>query len=191
MPEQDHEPPKRIRVTGLQEAQLPALVRIEQVCAAMYAEAGVEIAPRDDAAIARLRLDHDVHVAEADHEVAGYVAWADRAPGVAELDLLLVSPRYQRFGLGTRLLREMADKARGFGLAVAVVRCWRKATWAHAFLLAQGFAPADGTLPDKVQGWLDEQQAGGSPLESGQIALWRKIEGLGVRQLPGVPLPPP
>ena len=152
-------PPKKIRVTKLQEAQLLDLQAIEARCAAMFYEAGLgeeQIHPRAENEIARLTRDHDLLVAEADHQPAGYLAWADQAPGVAWLPILMVAPDYQRFGIGTRLLRELGERAHGLGLEQVVTPCWDAAPWAIKFLAVRGFelieSPAQ--LPQKLREWV-------------------------------------
>jgi len=74
--------PKRIRLSRLQESQVEALVQVEQACSAMYHDIGfdaAEVPVRTFADIAHLPRYHNVYVAEADHEVAGYVAWRDES----------------------------------------------------------------------------------------------------------------
>src|SRR5262245_51838660 len=129
-------PPKKIRVTGLQEAQLSALATIDEACARMFLDIGIEAPrtmPRSEGEIARLARTHDVMVAEADHEPAGYLVWADEEPGVAWLPILIVAPSYQRFGIATRLLRELGEKAGSLGIDTVVTPVWSRAPWALAF----------------------------------------------------------
>ena len=42
--DRDRTPPKRVRLTGLQEAQLPELLRVEAQCAAIYHAIGFDAA---------------------------------------------------------------------------------------------------------------------------------------------------
>ncbi|WP_437916814.1 GNAT family N-acetyltransferase [Sorangium sp. So ce302] len=173
--------PKRIRVTGLQEAQLPALVALEQACTATHREAGAgvgvsEIEARTLADLAALTRRHDVRVAEADDEVAGYLAWRDEAPGVAVLEELSVHPDHQRCGIGTRLLADLQDRARELGMDQIVVRSREKASWAQAFYEKKGFEPLGEGAPAKVRAWWSEQEASGSPpARAGEVILWAAI----------------
>lgn len=173
------EPPQRVRLTGLQEAQLHDLCEVERAGAAMYYEIGfdgAEVPLRSQLEIAKLTRDHDVIVVEADHVVAGYLAWRDESPGVAYLADLWIHPDFQRFGLGTRLVDQMFAAARGAGLKVAVVRCWERATWASSFYAKRGFVPIEGELPAALSAWLDERSAIGRPLtRPGEILLWTAV----------------
>ncbi len=190
MSEEERRPPERIRVTKLQEAQLADLTRIEHQVAAMYLEAGFEadaIAPRSDIAIAKLTRTHDVLVAEADHHVAGYMFWADQAPGVAMLSALMVAPDFHRFGIATRMLREIGEVASRHGIDTVVTPCWDRASWAMAFLAVRGFQLLDGgdLLPPKLTQWL-EKRPDDATVE-GQRLWWAKTDGLGT--VPGLPRP--
>ena len=189
MSEEERRPPERIRVTKLQEAQLADLTRIEHEVAAMYVEAGFDaepVAPRSDIAIAKLTRSHDVLVAEADHTVAGYMFWADQAPGIAFLTALLVAPDSHRFGIGTRMLREIGEIASNHGIDTVVTPCWDRATWAMAFLAVRGFQKLDeGELPAKLAQWRDKQPDDALP--EGQTFWWAKTDGLGT--VPGLPRP--
>ncbi|WP_437971586.1 GNAT family N-acetyltransferase [Sorangium sp. So ce260] len=171
--------PKRIRVTGLQEAQLPALVAAEQACTARYQEIGAdaaEVPARALPDIIALTRQHDVRVAEADDEVAGYLAWRDEAPGVAYLEQLVVHPDHQRRGIATRLLAELVERARELGMEQIVLRSREKASWAQAFCRKTGFAPLGDDAPAKVRAWRSEQEASGKPLtRSGEVVLWAAI----------------
>ena len=134
--------PKKIRVTKLQEAQLIDFQTVEALCAEMFYAVGygdTEIRPRNEHELARLTKNHDILVAEADHEPVGFLVWADQAPGVAWLPTLEVAPAYQRFGIGTRLLRDLGEQAHGLGIEVVVTPCWERAAWAMAFLGVRGF----------------------------------------------------
>lgn len=171
--------PKRIRVTGLQEAQLPALVAMEQACTAMYHEIGVdaaEVPARTLSDIIALTRQHDVRVAEADEEVAGYLAWRDEAPGVAYVEELSVHPEHQRRGIATRLIAELEERARELGMEQIVLRSWERASWAQAFYKKAGFAPLGEDAPAKVRAWRSEQEAAERPLtRSGEVVLWAAI----------------
>ncbi|WP_434048015.1 MULTISPECIES: GNAT family N-acetyltransferase [Sorangium] len=175
----DRTAPKRIRVTGLQEAQLPTLVALEQACTAMYQESGFDAADvpaRALAEIIALTRRHEVRVAEADDEVAGYLAWRDEAPGVAYLEELSVHPDHQRRGIATRLLEELLERARELGMEQVVLRSRAKAIWAQAFFRKAGFAPLGDDAPEKVRAWRSEQEASGEPLvRDGEVVLWATI----------------
>lgn len=171
-------PPNRIRISGLQEVQLEALVQLEQVCSAMYHELGfdaAEVPPRTLADLAHLPRHHNVFVAEADYVVAGYLAWRDESPGVAYLEELSVHPDFQRFGVGTKLLQRFEEDAVGRGLHHVVARMYEKATWAKAFYAHHGFAVLSDEAPAKVLGWRDER-SGGRPLtRPGEVVIWKSL----------------
>ncbi|XYI03116.1 GNAT family N-acetyltransferase [Sorangium sp. So ce1128] len=171
--------PKRLRVTGLQEAQLQALVALEQACTAMYHERGfdaAEVPARAVSDIIALTRQHDVRVAEADGEVAGYMAWRDEAPGVAYLEELSVHPDHQRRGIATRLLEELHERARELGMEQVVVRSRENASWAQAFFKKAGFAALGDHAPEKVRAWRGEQEASGRPLtRPGEVVLWAAV----------------
>ncbi len=175
----DRSPPARIRITGLQEAQLPDLLELERACCQMYYDIGfdaAEVPARTTADFAALPRDHDVRVAEADHVVAGYMAWRDESPGVAYLADISVHPDHQRFGVGTRLLEAFWEGARDVGLEVAVVRVWQRATWATAFYAKAGFTPLSADVPAKVLRWREEREASGRPLtRPGEQVLWARV----------------
>lgn len=175
----DRSPPSRIRLTGLQEGQLAALVELDAACSAMYYEAGfdgAEVPLRSQAEFAMLGRANSVKVAEADHLVAGFLAWHDEAPGVAYLADIQVHPEYQRFGIASTLLEVMRDEARSHRLEQVVVRCWEKASWALTFYKRQRFQPIDATAPAKVQAWREEQLASGRPItRPGELVLWSPI----------------
>jgi amino-acid N-acetyltransferase len=196
MPDEERTPPAKIRVTGLQEAQLDSLQRIEQACAAMHYEVGLtpeQVSPLGFTEIATLFRSHDLYVAEADYQVAGYLAWRDEPPKVGYLAILNVAPEYQRFGVATRLLREMGASCREKGIAHVVARCWQSATWAAAFFAVAGFRPLDGAdePPAPVQDWRKRAAGSGQLDVPGQRVLWRSVEELGVQVLPGIPKPEP
>jgi GNAT superfamily N-acetyltransferase len=172
--------PARIRVTtGLQEAHLADLVRLDEACAAMYHEVGfdaAEVPLRAQADFVALARHNSVRVAEVENQVAGFLAWHDESPGVAYLVDVQVHPDYQRFGVAAALLDALREEARSLKLEQVVVRAWEKATWAMAFYRRQRFMPIDATAPAKVQGWKDERLATGKPLtRPGEVALWSPI----------------
>ncbi|AUX22756.1 amino-acid acetyltransferase [Sorangium cellulosum] len=171
--------PQRIRMTGLQEAQLPALVALEQACTAMYHDIGfdaAEVPARTLSDLVALTRQHDVRVAEVDHEVVGYLAWRDEAPGVAYLEELSVHPDHQRRGIATRLIEELRERARELGMQQIVLRSWERASWAQAFYRKAGFARLGDDAPAEVRAWRSERDASGRPLtRPGEVILWATI----------------
>ncbi len=174
----DRKPPQRIRITRLQETQVNDLVELEKACTAMYYELGfdaVEVPPRSWNDLANLPRHHNVFVAEADHEVVGYLAWRDESPGVAYLEEISVHPRYHRFGVGTRLLQTLEEDALRVGLHDVVARTFEKATWAQAFYAHHGFTQLGDQASRKVLGWREER-AGGHPLtRPGEVLIWKSF----------------
>jgi amino-acid N-acetyltransferase len=172
-------PPQRIRVTGLQEAQLEALVELERACTEMYYDIGfdgAEVPARGLSDIVGLTRDHEVKVAEADHVVAGYMAFRDESPGVAYLEEISVHPEYQRFGVGARLLEALWEGARESHLGHVVCRAWEKAAWAMAFYEKAGFKRLGDDAPSKVLRWRDERAESGRPLtRPGEVVLWAAV----------------
>ena len=184
-PNDDRKPPEKIRITKLQEAQVQELGKIEAGVADMFQAIGVSQEPRSDMQIVQLTRRHDVLVAEADDHVAGYLAWADEAPGIAHLVLLMVAPDFQRFGIGTRLLRALGESASSHGIETVVTPVWEKATWSMAFLGVRGFSPLNGAPPEKLTMWREEREP--EVVQSGQRLWWSKTDGLGT--IPGLPRP--
>ena len=186
-------PPVRVRITGLQEAQLPLLVQLEQRTAELRTEGGVSedlARPFDDRAILSMLRTHDLRVLEADHEPSGYLAWHDEAPGVAIVDRLLVEPSLQRYGLGTRLLREVGEKASAHGIEVAVIVVPAGDAPAALFLGKRGFtdrAPEPDRAPAALVEWLAGRLEAVAP--SGTTLWWGRTDGLGT--IPGLPPPVP
>jgi GNAT superfamily N-acetyltransferase len=183
----ERKPPKKIRVTKLQEAQVLDLTRIDADVAALFHEIGLtEVSARNDIDFARLTRNHDVLVAEADETPAGFLIWADQPPGVAWLPTLEVDPMHQRMGIGTRMLREIGEVALGHGIEYVVSPCWTKAPWAMSFLAVRGFQQLEGgtPTPDKLNAWLELRQEEAVP---GQSLWWSKTDGLGT--IPGLPRP--
>jgi amino-acid N-acetyltransferase len=174
----DRTPPKRIRVTRLQETHLEALAALEQACTAMYHESGfdtAEVPARSVQDLARLPRDHNVFVAEADHEVAGYMAWRDESPGVAYLEEISVHPQYQRFGVGSRLLQALEEDALRVGLSDILGKTWEKAAWAQKFYAHHGFSRVDETASARVLGW-QEERSGGRPITlPGAVLIWKPL----------------
>lgn len=175
----NREAPQRVRLSGLQEAQIGPLTEIERRCAAMHYELGfdgAEVPPRSALELAGLPRAHDVYVAEADHVVAGYLAWRDEPPGVAYIAELMVDPDYQRFGIATRLVERMFEAARENGLRVAMVRRFERAPWAVGFYARLGFLAVDEQAEPAARAWLEEQVAIGRPVtRPGEDVLWAPI----------------
>lgn len=174
----DRPPPKRVRLTGLQEAQLGELLQVEAKCAAMYHAKGfdaAEVPVRTARDLADLVRHHSVHVAEADHVPVALMAWRDESPGVAYLADLQVHPDYQRFGIGTKLLTLLNTEARAHGFDQIIVRCWEKATWATAFYRRHGFAPLGDVVPDKVATWKQDRAEGRPIVRPGEVLLWAAV----------------
>jgi amino-acid N-acetyltransferase len=185
MSSEERERPRRIRVTGLQEAQLPDLAEVERGATAMYYDAGfdgAEVPVRSMADIVSLTRDHEVLVAEADRVVAGYLAWRDEAPGVAYLEEISVGPEHQRVGVGAALLDELCRHAQAIRVRTesgpkaiehVVARCWRRATWAMAFYARAGFRELGPDAPTEVRAWYDDRAAVGRPVtRPGEVVLW-------------------
>jgi len=174
----DRTPPKRIRVTRLQETHLDALVELEQACTAMYHEIGfdtAEVPPRSLQDLTRLPRDHNVFVAEADGEVAGYLAWRDESPGVAYLEEISVHPQYQRFGVGSRLLQAFEEDVLRVGLHDLVAKTWEKATWAQKFYAHHGFQRLGDEASAKVLAWREERSSGRPLTRPGAVVIWKAV----------------
>lgn len=174
----DRTPPKRVRLTGLQEAQVPELLKVDAQCAAMYHALGFDAAGvpvRTAADLAGLVRHHSVHVAEADHVPAALMAWRDESPGVAYLADLQVHPDYQRFGIASKLFELLETEARAHHFEHIVVRCWEKATWALAFYRSHGFAPLGDDAPAKVATWKHDRSQGHPIVRPGEVLLWAAV----------------
>ncbi len=174
----DRTPPKRVRLTGLQEAQLGELLQVEAKCAAMYHAVGfdaAEVPVRTAAELAGLVRHHSVHVAEADHVPVALMAWRDESPGVAYLADLQVHPDYQRFGIATKLLDLLDTEARAHGFDQIIVRCWEKATWAVAFYRRRGFVPLGDDAPAKLLAWKRDRSEGRPIVRPGEVLLWAVV----------------
>lgn len=178
-------PPKRVRLTGLQEAQVPELLQVEAQCAAMYHAIGfdaAEVPVRSAADLAALVRHHSVHVAEADHVPAALLAWRDESPGVAYLADLQVHPDYQRFGIASKLFDLLETEVRAHGFEHIVVRCWEKATWALAFYRSRGFVPLEGDAPTKVAAWKRDRSQGAPIVRPGEVLLWGKVSAAPIEE---------
>jgi len=131
-----------------------------------------EVPARTWSDLARLPSDHDVYVAEADHVVAGYVAWRDESPGVAYVEELSVHPEFHRLGIATTLLERVVERARDVGLPYLVLRAWAKADWAQAFYAKRGFKTLSSDAPERVKAWRDERGAVKPIARAGELVLW-------------------
>ncbi len=177
----DRTPPDRVRISRLQEVQLPEIEKVDRACAAMYHAVGfdaAEVPVRSYADLFRLTHDHNVFVVEADWHPAGYAAWRDEEPGVAYVEEINVHPDVQRFGLGAKLLQAIRDDARKAGIKHIVLRAWIKASWAMAFYRKQGFVEVDGivTLPTDVMGWVTAKKESGRPVvRPGEVILFGEV----------------
>jgi GNAT superfamily N-acetyltransferase len=173
----DRPRPTRIRLTGLQEGQLADLVKVDAACAAMFHGIGFDhVRARSESEIVTLTTNHNVHVVEADHVPAGFLAWRDESPGIAYLAHIAVHPDYQRFGIGSKLLQALRDEARTLRLPYIIVRAWERAPWTMAFYRLHGFGPIGAGAPAHVLGWRDEHTADGKPLtQPGEIVLWTDV----------------
>jgi len=174
----DRTPPQRIRITKLQESQVEDLVQLEHACAAMYYELGfdaAEVPTRTYVDISHLPRHHNVFVAEADHEVAGYLAWRDESPGVAYLEELSVHPRFHRFGVGTQLLQAMEEDALRCNLHDVVARMFEKAAWAKAFYTHHGFQTLGEQASHRVLSWKEERSSGRPLTRPGEVVMWKSL----------------
>lgn len=174
----DRTPPKKIRISGLQDVHITDLKKIDQVTSEAYWAVGfdaAEVPVRTTQDFYAMPKYHAVRVAEADYVVAGFAAWRDEAPGVVYLEQISVHPDYQRFGVATKLMQRLYEETReGFG--EVVLRMWSKAVWARAFYAKLGFQEIDDAAPPKVRAWLDDKTDGGRPfLRPGEVALWATI----------------
>ncbi len=165
-------PPNRIRITRMSEGQLADVVRIEASAKEDFQRHKISVPVRELAEIVSMTRDHNVKVAEADDEVAGWLAWRDESPGIAHLDTLLVEPSFRRLGVARKLVAELRDEARGLRLPQIVIVVPEKASWARAFLTSAGFAVADDKSPDRVQEWLVEQREAEAGPTDGEVLLW-------------------
>jgi len=170
--------PSKVYVGRLQDRQLDKVVELEALAKQMYVAHGFaagDIHARSLVEIVKLTKGHNVRVADADDVVAGYLAWRDESPGVGYVEELCVHPRFQRFGVGTKLFERARQEAEELNLRAMLVRCWAKATWAKAFFTKQGFKPVDGSLPEIVETWKGEQSAAGPFVRDGEMALYLSL----------------
>ena len=129
---------------------------------------------------------YDILVVEADHETAGYLAWADEAPGVAVIRRICIGSPFRRYGIATRLLREVASKAAGHDLPFVLAPAWSHMPSSLSFLASRGFMPVDqGLVPEPIATWC--AQTAPARIREGEVILWRDTETLG--HVPGLPRP--
>lgn len=166
MTDAERSAPERVRISRLQEIQIPALVKLDRACSERYWEIGfdgAEVPARTTDDFYRLPKNHAVRVAEADGEVAGYIAYRDEAPGVIYIEELSVLPELSRFGIATRLLERAVEEIRELGLEHIVLCTWERAAWAAGFYAARGFREVDESAPEPVRVWLELKREGGRP----------------------------
>jgi ribosomal protein S18 acetylase RimI-like enzyme len=175
-------PPERVRTSKLQEIHVAELVAIDHACTELYWALGHDAAAvpqRRASDFYKLPRSHSVWVAEADGDVAGFIAFRDESPGVGFIEDLQVNPQLQRFGIGRRLVEKAELELRHLGFHEVVLKVWDDAPWALGFYRALGFERYDGSpgTPEKVRAWREEKvDTEDRPyLQPGQSVLWRKL----------------
>ena len=149
--------PTRIRLSRLQEVQLPDLARLDADVIGELQFKEIQVRePRTAANLAGLTRDHDVLVAEADYVVAGYLAWRDEAPGVAVIDTVAVKPDFQGFGVGSKLLVRLREDARAANLGCAVALVDPKLVELRRLLAKAGFVAVTEEASPVVLAYLDK-----------------------------------
>jgi ribosomal protein S18 acetylase RimI-like enzyme len=180
-PEEPRVRPERVRMSKLQEIHVPVLVAIDHACSERYWDLGHDAAAvpkRRESDFYKLPRTHAVWVAEADGEVAGFIAFRDEAPGVGFVEDLQVHPELQRFGIGRRLFEKAEIELRHLGFEEVVLKVWDDAEWAAAFYRALGFEPYEASsAPENVRAWREEKvdEEDRPYLQPGQSVLWRKL----------------
>ena len=167
--------PSKVSVGRLQDRQLDGVVELETQAKHMYIAHGFhggDLHARTVAEVVKLTKGHNVRVAEADDKVAGYLAWRDESPGVGYIEQLCVHPKFQRFGVGTKLFDTVRAEVQDLNLGAITIRSWSKAPWAQAFLARCGFKPVDGAAPPLLLTWKEEQEAKGPLVREGEVALY-------------------
>lgn len=87
------------------------------------------------------RLDEDDNlVIEVDGEIAAYASWQCFGQH-AHLNLLNVSGRHQRMGLGRKLFNAFRDQAREDGMESYTLRAFEDSYWALGFYRSLGLRP--------------------------------------------------
>lgn len=170
MTTEEREPPRRVRFEKLQEVHVPDLKRIDVACAELYWSIGydaAEVPVRTSGDFYRLPRTHAVWVADADGDIAGFIAFRDESPGIGYIEDIAVHPELRRFGVGRRLI----DKARAelvhLGFDEVVLKVKTRAAWAVAFYEALGFHmlgdpsalgdPLAPAVPERVTTWRAEK----------------------------------
>lgn len=175
MSDTEREAPEKIRLSKLQEVQVPDVEKVERASAAMYHDMGfdaAEVPVRSQTEIVGLTRGHNVWVAEADYVVAGWCAFRDEKPGVAYVEEISVHPDFQRFGVGRRLFEKIVSEARDLGLSAVVLKVWERAEWANAFYDAMGMQPIRDDAPAKVREWLASKAEGQPFQRPGEGVRW-------------------
>jgi ribosomal protein S18 acetylase RimI-like enzyme len=86
-------------------------------------------------------------VVEEGGSIVGVAAFHHSEPGVVEMHWVYVLPKFQRMGVGTRLVSWIEDRARRDGRAMVRLATPSEATWAVRFYEGRGYAVA-GTRPN-------------------------------------------
>jgi amino-acid N-acetyltransferase len=164
----------RVVTWKLAEQHVDAVVALEEACTAMYQQKGITQAkPRTLREIVQLTKRHNVHVAEVENQVIGYVAWRDESPGVAYIEELSVHPDHQKKGIGKHLLELVRAEAAKLKLEDILLRTYSAAPWAAAFWKKNGFVPLDDKANEKVRQWKADQP---DPItEPGQAVLVGRV----------------
>lgn len=93
------------------------------------------------------RLDEDENVvAELDNEVVGYASWQLYGRH-AHLNVLSVSGRHQRRGIGNALFLAFLKEAEDQGATSYSLRAYRDSEWAIRFYARQGLEPTTAIAP--------------------------------------------
>lgn len=170
--------PSKIRVVGLGDIHLDAVLDIEQRAKSKAYSEGISEAAlptRDLRAVAQLPRKHNVRVAEADDRVAGWGAWRDEEPGVGYLEELQVHPEYQNHPIGAAILEKIKEEARDAGIKYLAVRAWVAAATSKEYLLTQHFRPLGEEVPEELALWKELQSAAGPLLAEGQVLLYALV----------------
>lgn len=183
----DRDPPQRVRMEKLQEIHVPDLKKVDAACAEQYWALGfdaAEVPVRTSGDFYRLPKSHAVWVAEADGQVAGFIAFRDESPGVGYIEDIAVHPELQRFGIGRRLIEKARLELAHLGFVEVVLKVKSRARWAVAFYEALGFHtlgdpsalgdPNAPDVPERVAAWraekVDEEDR--PYLRPGEDVMW-------------------
>ena len=147
-----------------------------RACSAMYLEAGfdgAEVPARSPADSRGLARKNSVRVAEANHVVAGFLAWHDESPGVAYLVDIQVHPEFQRFGIAADLLDALKDEARKLKLEQIVVRAGKRRAGRWGSTAGSGSSRSTPPRPPRCRGGRRSTSPPASQLvRPGEVALW-------------------